>query len=155
MRKSLIAMVVGMLGAGLALAQEKPVDRWALVTQDQVDDAYQAFQVATQGLSLRLDPTLTTKTGAITVQIDQQIKAPGTLSESEWATYLLSQWPSAMEKVASRLKACGCTLLGLRGGAPATSVGGVFANDLSGGLRLRFTRNSTTLTAHIDILAGK
>lgn len=154
MHKQLIAMVV-MLGTVVALAQERPADPWALVTQDQVDDAYQAFQVATAGQTLRLDPTLTTKTGALTLQIDQQIKAPATLSQSEWATYLLSQWPSAMEKIAARLKACGCTLLGLRGGAPATSVGAVYANDLSGGLRIRFTRSSTTLTAHIDILAGK
>jgi hypothetical protein len=153
MSRALIGIVVA-LWAGLAQAQEKPIDLWADALQNQSADVFEVFQVATERLpKIVVDPTLTQKGGRITEQWDVQIKAPATMNVAEWEAHLRANWPATMAKIAQRLKDCGCTLLGLKGGNATTSV-----QEVSGpyrGLVLRFTRSKTTLTAHVDILAGR
>lgn len=103
--------------------------------------------------NLKADVTLTSKGGRITEQWDVQIKAPATISEADWALYLRAQWPIVMMKIAQRLKDCGCTVLGLKEGAAETSIGRVWGPQRA--LAFRFTRNSSTIAVHIDVLAGR
>lgn len=103
--------------------------------------------------NLKADVTLTSKGGRITEQWDVTIKAPATISEADWAVYLRAQWPIVMMKIAQRLKDCGCTVLGLKDGAAETSIGRIWGPLRA--LAFRFTRNSSTIAVHIDVLAGK
>lgn len=142
-------MMIGLvLLATLAQAQETP-DRYALVLQAQSADAFAVFQKALEGpIRFTVDPTLTELGGRITLQIDQEITAPATLTEAQWAAYLKSQWPSAMAKIAQQLKAGGYTLLGVQGGYPETSVQRVWGPERA--IALRFTRGDSTITAHVN-----
>lgn len=136
-----------------------PDEVYADILRQQASDAFLAFQVATAGQTLRVDTSLTKKGGAITLQIDEQIKAPGSLTAVEWAALLTQSWTPIMQKIAKRLADGGYTLLGLPEGAPDTSVQATFDGTRGPALRLRLTRSSVLtgrqLRAHVDVLAGK
>mgnify|MGYP000092970892 CR=1 len=102
---------------------------------------------------LTADISLSQKGGRITEQWDIQIRASSSMTEAQWAAYLRSQWPFAMMRIAQRLQDCGCQVMGLKAGADETSIGRIYGPGRA--LAFRFTRNSTTITVHIDVLAGK
>lgn len=131
----------------------QPQDQWALVLHRQAPEALAAFQDAMRGPSpMTVDPTLSTKGGRITLQIHETITASSALTVDQWEIYLQSQWPAVMAKVAKRLIAGKYTILGLAS-FPKTTEAMTWGPER--GISLRFTRSSTTLTAHVDILAGK
>lgn len=129
------------------------------ILRQQAPDAFTAFQRAMAGQALRFDPSLTKKGGPITLQIDEQIKAPATTTDAEWRALLAKSWTPTMQKIAKRLSAGGYTLLGLPEGAPDTFVQATFDGARGPAFRLRLTRSSVLtgrrLTVHVDVLAGK
>jgi hypothetical protein len=133
-----------------------PQDAWALVVQNQSVLAFAEFQKAmriNEGVRIQVDPTLGQKGGRITEQWDQQIKAPAATTLAAWDAHLRAFWPAAMARIAQRMKECGCTLMGVREGFAETSVQRIYGPERA--LAFRFTRSSTTITVHIDVLAGK